>query len=228
MRLEKETVKELLSNGTSMAMLHGVVSIGSIILQRAINGFEPAVITGVATGDKILTIIWIVLVSFENALIYFSSQNLGAGKPERIKRGVLVSFVFMAVIGGVSTAMIVPFGEPLFRMFVGGGTDADTLATLGIAAEYLNTQLAFFPFMASLCALRGAIKGMGVSIPTVACGVIELASRIGVSFANEISGIDAAVKLRVLYFAGPAAWVGASLFLALLIIHMFKKKKQAA
>ena len=52
-------IKELLNDGIALAMLDFVVSAGQVVLQRAINSFEPAVITGVAAGSKLVNLLWL-------------------------------------------------------------------------------------------------------------------------------------------------------------------------
>ena len=80
--------------------------------------------------------------------------------------------------------------------------------------------------MVGLCAPRGALKGIGNTVPAVLCGVIELVARIVVSAVSVLAPIPDDTKLWILYFAGPAAWVGATVFLMILLPRSFKKMEQ--
>lgn len=86
------------------------ISIGNIILQRAINGFGPSVMAGYSAAIKLNNLVITSLTTLGNGISNYTSQNLGAGKTERIKQGfksgvklvwiVCVPFVLLYVVAG--------------------------------------------------------------------------------------------------------------------------------
>lgn len=223
LHVSKPIVKILLANGVPMGLLSSVITIGALILQIAINGHSENVITGIATGGRLLSIIWIFIQVFESALVYFCAQNLGAGEYGRIRQGYRSTAVIMLIMGAIAAFFSIFFGEYVHRLYVGWGNEPDTLEIIKYANEYIFTQVIFFPFMVGLCAPRGALKGIGNTVPAVLCGVIELIARIAVSLVSVFAPISMEVKLWILYFAGPAAWVGATVFLLILLPRAFRK-----
>ncbi|MBQ7336312.1 MAG: polysaccharide biosynthesis C-terminal domain-containing protein [Clostridia bacterium] len=209
------TVKTLLSNGIPLGVLNSVVSIGATILQIAVNGHGEDVVTGVSTGGRVLTIFWIFFQVFESSIIYFCAQNLGAGRVDRVRTGVRNTMFICWGLGAVCTAFALLFGKYIFMMFVG-----DNPEIISVAEQYLFTQIIFFPLMVTLCTWRGGLKGLGNTVPAVMCGIIELIARLVVSFFF-------ADHLMVLFFAGPAAWIGASIFLAIQYPRTLKKMELA-
>ncbi|MBQ9773537.1 MAG: polysaccharide biosynthesis C-terminal domain-containing protein [Clostridia bacterium] len=222
MHFSRPILRILLSNGIPMGLLSSVISVGSLILQIAINGHAPEVITGIATGGRLLSIIWIFIQVFESALVYFCAQNLGAGRYDRVREGYRVTMVIMLILGAVCAAFSIFCGEFFHRLYAGWGQDAETNAIVRYAEEYIFTQVIFFPFMAGLCGPRGALKGIGNTVPAVMCGVIELVARIAVSLISVLAPLATEIKLGLLYFAGPAAWVGATVFLLILLPRAFR------
>jgi Na+-driven multidrug efflux pump len=218
-------MKELLNDGMAIALMNFVVNGGQVIIQRAINGFDPVVITGVSSGSKLVNLIWIIALALESALIYLCSQNDGAGKIDRVKKGIKASLIIntVACVGCVGIMLI--FQEPLLRIFIGGGVDSDTLLTLEHASTYLVTQLSFLPAIILMSCFRGTVRGLGSSIPTVACGIIELVCRLVVMVICESSSFAENVKIIIIYLAGPAAWVGAVVLLAVVIPVILKRKQ---
>lgn len=214
MKVSASTIKILLSNGIPLGLLNSVISIGSMILQIALNGHGEAVVTGVYVGGRVLSIFWMFFQSFEQAIVYFCAQNMGAGRVERIRCGVRQTLFLCLGIGAVCTALSFPFAKYIFMLFA--GNDAEILK---VAQQYLFTQIAFFPFMVTLIAWRGGLKGLGNTIPAVLCGVIELICRLVVSFCFSDN-------MTILFFAGPAAWIFASIFLAILYPRTLKKREQ--
>lgn len=226
LHLSKPIIRILLSNGLPMGLLNTVITVGALILQIAINGQDESVITGIATGGRLLSIVWIFIQVFESALVYFCAQNLGAGEYGRIRQGFRSTAIIMMILGALSAVLCIFFGEYVHRLYVGWGNEPETLEIIRYAQEYLFTQVIFFPFMVGLCAPRGALKGIGNTIPAVLCGVIELVARILVSAVSVLAPIPDDSKLWILYFAGPAAWVGATVFLMILLPRSFKKMEQ--
>ncbi len=214
MKVSFPTIKILLSNGIPLGLMTSVVSIGSMILQIALNGHGEAVVTGVYVGGRVLSLFWMFFINFENAIVYFGAQNMGAGQVSRIRTGVRQTLFLCLGIGAVCTALAFPFAKYIFMLFA--GNDA---AILDVAQQYLFTQIAFFPFMVTLTTWRGGLKGLGNTIPAVLCGVIELICRVVVSFCFSDNRM-------ILFFAGPAAWVFASVFLAILYPRTLKKRER--
>lgn len=206
--LSKRTIKTLLSNGLPLGLLNSVITIGATVLQIAVNGHGEDVVTGIALGNRVLSLLWMVFQNFENAIIYFSAQNLGAGHIDRIKRGARNTLLINFALGAVLAVLSNVFGEYIYMLFVRSDHSHFDLI-VDYAKRYLLTQTIFFPFMITLCMWRGGLQGLGSTVPAVLCGVIELILRVVVSsfFADNLS---------ILFFAGPAAWVFASIFLAIL------------
>ena len=73
---------------------------------------------------------------------------------------------------------------------------------------------------------RGAIRGLGSSIPTVACGVIELVVRVVVMAVCEFSTFADNVKINILYLSGSCAWIVAAALLGV-VLPMILKRKQS-
>ena len=218
-------VKELLNDGIAIALMNFVVNAGQVLIQRAINNFAPSVITGVSSGSKIVNFLWNIALSLESALMYFCSQNDGAGRIDRIKQGIKANLIITTIAGVVCVGVMVIFREPLIRIFIGNGVDLDTTQTLYYGSIYLLTQVAFLPAIILMSSFRGTVRGLGSSIPTVACGIIELICRAVVMVICEFSGFAQNVKINILYLAGPAAWIGAVILLGISIPMILKRKQ---
>lgn len=67
-----------------------VVSCGNLALQRIINGFGAVymgLMGGATAGMRVESFIMIPIFSFNSALAAFTSQNVGAGKMDRVRHG---------------------------------------------------------------------------------------------------------------------------------------------
>ena len=88
--------------GTPIAAQLMIVSFGLTFIQRAVNGFGRTMTASFTVGQRMDTYLHLPCNAFQTTLATYTGQNIGAGKPERIKPGVrqtvLVSFLFTLAI----------------------------------------------------------------------------------------------------------------------------------
>lgn len=166
--------KNLAGQGLSMAMMATIVHFGTVILQKGINNLDSMVIAGHLCARKVFGFLNIPLKILALSSATFVSQNLGAGKISRIKKGVLytnlMAFVWTAVL-------FVPawlFSKQIFT-FISGSENA---TIIGYASNYLKTTLIFFPVLSVLLITRNSLQGLGSKILPLISSVIELIGKI--------------------------------------------------
>ncbi len=200
-----DIVKRLLRIGVPLGLESAVTTLGTVMLQVAINGHGANVVTGISIGTKLMSLFWIFFSVFESAQLAFCAQNIGAGQIERVRRGIRNTLLIDIGIGAFFILITVSnLDQYLYMAFVGNDTEI-----LAYAHRYMMTQILFSPCIAILYTFRAGLKSFGSTVPTVLCGVIELIARVTVSlfFAENLS---------LLFFAGPMAWVGTAVFLSIL------------
>ena len=69
------------------------VSIGMLIVQAVVNPFGTQALAGYSATMRVENVFSLIFVSIGNAVSPFVSQNLGAGKPQRIKKGYHAALV---------------------------------------------------------------------------------------------------------------------------------------
>ena len=97
--------KKTLFTGFPIALQLIVVSFGLTFIQRAVNGFGKAMTASFTVGQRIEMYMNIPCNAFQTTLATYTGQNIGAGKPERVKKGarqtVLISLLMTLVISAV-------------------------------------------------------------------------------------------------------------------------------
>lgn len=95
---DREMLKAQLSLGVSMGLMNSIVSIGSVILQSAVNKLGAVIIAGHTASRKVIEMFMQPLISIGVTATTYVSQNLGANKLERIRKGLhcctAISFVW--------------------------------------------------------------------------------------------------------------------------------------
>ena len=169
---------ELLSAGFGMALMYSIVDIGSIVLQNGINGFREDMITAHTAARKIFSLLMMPYSSISATLVTYCSQNLGARKYSRIRKGIKDCMLILLVWTTIAIALVYLGGHALVGMIV---TDTDTptgAAIADTAVLYLKWAVVFFYFLAVLLGLRSALQGLGKSLVPIICSIIELVWKI--------------------------------------------------
>ena len=173
-----ESASRLLAAGFGMALMYSIVDIGSIVLQNGINGFGEDIITAHTAARKIFSLTIMPFSAVCATLVTYCSQNRGAGKYTRIRKGIRDGLLLM--LGWATIAVLVVFlgGRSLIGMIV---TDIDTpegAAIVDTAVLYMRWSVSFYYCLAVLLGLRSSLQGLGKSLVPIICSIIELSWKI--------------------------------------------------
>ena len=93
-----------LAQGLPMALQFSITAIGCMVQQTALNGLDaalPGVVTAYTAASKIDSIATQTFVALGTAMATYAGQNYGAGRYDRIRKGVFVGMVYSAISVGI-------------------------------------------------------------------------------------------------------------------------------
>ena len=197
----------LLFMGVPMGLQYSVTAIGSVILQTAVNGLGSMYVAAVTACSKVTQLLACPFDAMGAAMATYCGQNAGAGKLERIGRGVrdcsVLGFVYSLLV-----ILAMTFFAQNCAMWFLDPREKDIMTLLTLASRCIKINTAFFFALALVNIVRFSIQGMGFSVLAILAGVLEMAARAVVGhFFVPTLGFTAAC------FASPAAWVAADAFL---------------
>ncbi len=106
------TVRDELKVGFPMGLQNSVISIGMMVLQYFVNQFGSYAVAAYTIGNRVQLLIQNPMNSMSTVIATFAGQNEGAGRYDRIKKGVnfclLICIVYSIVIGAVSMIFAQP------------------------------------------------------------------------------------------------------------------------
>ncbi len=181
-RLSPETVKELYTTGLSVGLMGCLVNIGSVALQGAINGFGEHTIVAHTAARKITELFMLPFAVFGTTMATFSGQNMGAGRPDRIKKGLIQAILL--VWGWCLLMLLIAYlAAPWLVRAVTATKETDIIET---AALYLRVNTLFYAVPTVICLARNTMQGMGDSITPLVSSGVELVGKvlIAVVFSN--------------------------------------------
>lgn len=197
--LKRDMVKEMLSIGFSMGFMNSLINIGSVALQGAINSLQDTnYIVAHTAARKITEVFMLPFSVFGTTMATFCGQNLGAGKNDRIKKGLwrVIWITWAWCAGMIILAYTV---APVLVHLITDTTQVKVIATASLYLR-MNTILYFIP--AVICILRNAMQGIGDSITPVISSSLELLCKVLVAvFLTPYLGYWAII------WSEPISWV---------------------
>ena len=209
------TIGELLRLGIPMALQFSITAIGTIIVQRAVNVFGPSKMAGFAAAGKIQGLACTIFVSFGVTIATYVGQNRGAGKIDRVKKGVYITQLMLFVSSITLMVLIYFFGKYILLAFV----KPSETEVLMAGHTYFKTIIWAYPFLASIFLYRNALQGMGYGFVPMMGGIFELIARAGV-----VAIISGHANYVGVCLTDPAAWVAALIPLVPYYFWIMKKK----
>lgn len=194
--------KEHLVFGLPMAFQMSIIAIGSMILQSALNSLGAISVAAYTAAQKIDSIATMPLSSFGAAISTYTAQNYGAGKIERIKKGVFQCILLSVGFSIFMGILNITAGGQMASVFVGNGEKE----VLELAKQYLVINGVSYWTLSLLFIYRLTLQGLEQNIIPTVTGIMELVMRI----------LGAWVLVQHFGFAGaaasnPLAWVGGCL-----------------
>lgn len=155
MLFDGKLFKESLKIGLPTSVQQCAIALGLIALLGIVNSFGTNTLTAYGAAGKIDTIITQAILTLSGALAAFCGQNIGAGRLDRVKKGLRFTMYVNIVLGLLTFAAVYLFGDAMMRIFT---NDVDVIV---IGKEYLLIICGFFIVHGALNVYNGALRGAG-------------------------------------------------------------------
>lgn len=172
--IHKKLYWDLFSQSLSMGLMSSIVSAGSVVLQYGINGLGTKVIAGHTAARKLFAFTDMPLIAMANAASTYVSQNYGAGKPERVRRGMRDIYLYSVVVA-VLSVVLMQFSAEWMVKLVSGSSEPVVLEN---GAKYLIWNAPFYAVLGVLLSTRYALQSLGQKVLPLFSSVIELVGKI--------------------------------------------------
>lgn len=205
--LEASMAGRLLSLGSPMAAQNAIIAVGGMIIQGVVNGYGVAFIGGFTASNKLYGVLEIAATSYGYAMITYAGQNLGAGKIQRIRKGMGCATIVALATSLLISVMMLLFGSQIISAFISGKVE-EVMEATKVGYTYLSIMSICLPFLYILHVTRSAVQGMGNTVLPMVSGIAEFIMRTGgVLLLPALMGENGIFAAEVL------AWLGADLIL---------------
>ena len=213
-KLRADRVSTLCAYGIPMGLQYSITAIGTVVLQVAVNSLGSLSVAAMTAAIKVLNFIACPFEALGSTMATYSAQNAGAGRYERLNRGVFTALAMGFVYSVAAFAVAWGFGRNLTQLFVAEGS----AELIELARQFMLMETVFYPLLALVNVVRFSIQGMGFSGFAVIAGVLEMIARSMVGML-----LVPALGFLGVCLGSPLAWIFADVFL---IPAYFRCKKQ--
>lgn len=212
LRIHKAMALRIIQIGLPTGIQNMVISFSNILIQASINQYGATAVAGFSAYLKIDGFNILPVLSFSMAITTSIGQNYGAGKYDRMKKGMWVTLLMGIVYTVLTGILLLTFSGQIMRLF---SEDVGVIAYGQTAMRYFCP---FYWILAILHSLAGTVRGTGKSIPPMVVLLVSLCLfrivwiQLVLPYYTSIEGIF------ILY---PVSWlVGA----VLMILYTWKGK----
>lgn len=217
-RLDRQILRELGGLSSLTCLQQSVMNFGILMVQGLVNSFGAVVMAAFAAAVKIDSFAYAPVQDFGNAFSTYVAQNYGAGKAERIQKGmrdaVLAAFLFCLAV----SSLVFVFAEGLMGAFLEEGNTA----AVSIGVGYLRIEGAFYFGIGLLFLFYGYFRAVHRPGVSVVLTVVSLGTRVALAYA--LSAVPA-LGVTGIWMSVPIGWGLADLAG---MLYYFRSRKMPA
>lgn len=180
--IHPKRLRGMLQIGLPAGIQAALFSFSNVLIQSSINSFGSVVMAGSSAAASIENFVYISMNAVHQATVSFTSQNVGAGKSERINRILFSCLGLVTLVGLVMGLGVNVLAGPLLSIY---STDPAVIAA-------------------------GRIRLLWISAPYFLCGVMEIIMGImrglGYAITPMLVALSGACLYRIVWLATIFSW----------------------
>lgn len=197
LRLNRKKVSQICRIGIPAGVQGAVFNISNVLIQSSINSFGSIAIAGNTAASNIEGFIYTSMNSYCQAATSFTSQNLGAGKTERIVPIFIDCQILVLLTGALMGGLALIFGPQLVGIY---SSDSEVIS---YAMMRMTIILSTYYLDGMMDTASGSIRGLGYSMaPTIVTLLGACAFRI----LWIVTVFQLSRTLTTLYISYPVSW----------------------
>lgn len=167
-KIQADMALRIIKVGIPTAIQGAVISLSNVIMQSSVNAFGPMPMAGFGAFVKIDGFNILPVLSLSLAITTFAGQNYGAGKIDRVKKGMWTTLLMTIIYTIISGTMLYKFAPRVIALFT---QEPDVIAAGVLATKFFCP---FYFLLAILHSLAGTVRGTGRTVPPMIIMLLSL------------------------------------------------------
>ena len=182
-RWDSQMIKATIRIGFPISLQLMIVSFGLTFIQRAVNEFGKVMTASATVGQRIEMYLNLPATAFQTTLATYTGQNIGAGKPERVKKGVKQALMIALSFTLFISAMVTIFSGSIVTLFSLSDQAAEYCLLHLRAIALVNIVLTMY------VPVFGVFQGSNHSAFPMIVATVALGTRVLVTYLFRYSDI---------------------------------------
>ena len=215
LRLDGEILKRIVQIGFPAGLQSVMYSFSNIIIQSSVNSLGTDTVAAWTSYGKIDSMFWMIISAFGISITTFVGQNYGAGKFDRVRKGVGQCMLMSALTTALLSTILYNFGSYGLRLFT------QDPAVIEIGTQILKFLVPVYFTYITIEILSGTLRGMGD------CWIPTLISLLGICVIRVIWNMVVVPRYPHIYTiitSYPMTWTITSISYAIYYFKFSQKK----
>ena len=219
LRIFKDKLKQIMEIGLPAGFQGILFSISNVAIQASVNSFGNIIMAGNSAAANIENFVYFSMNTFYQAAISFTSQNVGAGKYDRIHKITIRSQICAVVTGLVLGNLAYLFGHTLLGIYT----------TSELVIEAGMRRLSIISCTYALCGIMdtmvGSLRGLGYSIMPMIVSLVGVCA-LRLVWIGTIFQMEQYHTVEGVFWSYPVTWVITATAHIICYIWAMKKLKR--
>ncbi|WP_027727575.1 MATE family efflux transporter [Treponema sp. C6A8] len=164
LKIHKYILIHIIRIGVPAGFQGMMFSISNMVIQSSVNSFGPVVIAGSSAGINIEGFVYLAMNGFSQGALTFTSQNMGAGHKDRIKKLVFISLLTVLVVGEGLGFLVVIFARQILGIY------SKNPLVIAAGIRRLTIICSTYALCGIMDTMSNIIRGIGHSLlPMIVC-----------------------------------------------------------
>ena len=217
LKIEKTCLKHIVQIGLPAGFQGTLFSLSNVVIQSSVNSFGATVVAGNSAAQNLEGFVYVSMNSVHQAALSFTSQNVGAGRYDRVGMILRKSLLLVTVIGvGLGNAVVL-FGHQLLGIY--------SPSEIVIEKGFIRLLWICGPYF--LCGIMdvmvGVIRGMGYSIMPMIVSLIG-ACGLRIFWLKTFFKMEMFHKVEMIYITYAVSWTVT--FIAHVVCYNIVKRRK--
>ncbi len=167
LKLVPQTALRILRIGVPSGITQAIMATAGMVVQSLTNSMEEMAIACNVIIMRVDGFAMLPNMTFGQAMSVYTGQNVGAGKLDRVHKGVKQGTVMGLLVSSIITLVLLVFGRYLFGIFT------ETQALIDLAVEMMKVLAVGYICISVTQVLGGVMRGAGDTVTPMWISIIS-------------------------------------------------------
>lgn len=218
-RIDTRMLKRIVRIGLPAGLQSVMYSSSNLLIQSNVNALGTNTVAAWTAYAKIDCMFWMIVNAFGISVTTFVGQNYGAGKNDRVRRGMKVCMAMTFGSTFLLSFILYNWGSYAYHLFT---TDAEVIE---IGIDVLRYLVPMYFTYVAIEIISGTLRGVGDCwIPTILCCM----GICGLRVVWLLTAVPRWNNIHTIIFSYPMTWTVTSILFAVyyLFFSQFKRRKR--